>query len=237
MEINPVLEVYKANQNNTVMPFQIYKNISNSNKRARTLQKKGTSKARQRYHRWQQRCHYTFKCQDETLNQKERTSWISSIGFTPNGLIMDCAFKGWNESQKYITPLKRKLYKPCYHGVFFFFFTLSALPKFLSKLYKTKYHFWQLWNYGNTSSHPGLFKSHSRIISASTDTVTTTFFWTGPTLKRLINSIKSFEKFLFDLDEDKNRLRFTLSTNREGLVISTRKRANVNTLIFSKQIS
>ncbi len=40
MEINPVPEVYKANQNNTVMLFQIYKNISNSNKTAKTLQKK-----------------------------------------------------------------------------------------------------------------------------------------------------------------------------------------------------
>lgn len=104
---------------------------------------------------------------------------------------------------------------------------LSALPKFLSKLYKTKYY----KNYGNASSHPGLFKSHSRRISASTDTVVNlqipalgtytreklpTFIWTGPTLKRLINSIKSFETFLFDLDEDKNRLRFTLSTNIGG---------------------
>lgn len=150
MEINPVLQVYKANQNNTVMSFQIYKNISNSNKRARALQKKGTSKARQLYHRWQQRSHYTFKCQVETMNQKERTSWISSIGFTPNGLAIDdngLCFQRMKWRPKIHHSLKKKTIQIMlswggwvYISTVFSETFYGALPKFLSKLYKTKYH-------------------------------------------------------------------------------------------------
>ncbi len=136
MEINPVLEVYKANQNNTVMPFQIYRTYQTAIK-ARTLQKKGTSKARQLYHRWQQRCHYTFKCQVETMNQKERTSWIWSIGFTPNGLAIDdngLCFQRMKWRPKIHHSSKKKQYKSCYHGVVGFTF-----QQFIQKPFKAHF--------------------------------------------------------------------------------------------------
>lgn len=111
MEINPVLEVNKAKQNNTVMTFQIYKN---GNKKARTLQKKGTSKAIPMTAKVPLHFQTIFKSHSVKLKpwttkkaplQSQVSVWhLMAWQLT----IMDCAFKGWNESQKYVTHLKRK---------------------------------------------------------------------------------------------------------------------------------
>lgn len=74
------------------------------------------------------------------------------------------------------------------------------LLKFLSKLYKTKYH----KNYGNASSYPALFKTCRRTLSTSSDKIYT----------EEVN--EQHQRFWFDFDVDKNRLGFILSTNRGG---------------------
>lgn len=88
MEINPVLEVNKAKQNNTVMTFQIYGNKKKSqNTSEERYKQSNTNDSKGATTLWNDL--QKPQCQVETMNHQESTSSISSVGFTPNGLAID----------------------------------------------------------------------------------------------------------------------------------------------------